>query len=91
MNSRVLLIVLMILSAAPITGRLLGQTTGSNILYGDVTVDESKVAVKANTYDIILINLYGQIIGPLRSGSGDGKRRDFAHARRDHVTPRKCH
>jgi len=64
MNSKVVLIVLMILSAAPVTGRLLGQTTGSNILYGDVTVDEGKVAgSKANTYDIILINLYGQVIG----------------------------
>jgi len=72
MKSSGLLVLLLILSAGPITGRLLGQTTGSNILYGDVTVDESKVTgFKPNSYDLILINLYGQIIGRQKvSGTG---------------------
>lgn len=75
MNSRALLVLLLILSAGPITGRLLGQTTGGNILYGDVTVDDSKVTgFKASSYDLILINMYGQIIGRQKV-SGNGRYR----------------
>lgn len=72
MKSRALLVLLLILSAGPISGRLLGQTTGGNILYGDVNIDESKITgAKANTYDLILINLYGQIVGRQKvSGTG---------------------
>ncbi len=72
MNYRCLLVLLLILSTGPITGRLMGQTAGSNILYGDVSVDESKVSgFKASSYDLILINQYGQTIGRQKvSGTG---------------------
>ena len=63
MNSRHLLVLVMILVGGQVSGRSLAQT-GGNILYGDVTVDESKVTgVKQISYDLILYNLSGQIVG----------------------------
>ncbi|MGI9165916.1 MAG: tetratricopeptide repeat protein [Pyrinomonadaceae bacterium] len=64
MNSRRLLVLLMILIGGPVTGRSPAQTGGGNILYGDVTVDESKVTgVKPISYDLILYSMSGQIVG----------------------------
>jgi hypothetical protein len=58
----------MILIGGPVTGRSLAQTSGGNILYGDVTVDESKVTgVKPISYDLILYSLSGQIVGRQKS------------------------
>jgi tetratricopeptide (TPR) repeat protein len=60
----------MILIGGPVTGRSLAQTSGGNILYGDVTVDESKVTgVKPISYDLILYSLSGQIVGRQRVSS----------------------
>jgi tetratricopeptide (TPR) repeat protein len=87
MNSRSLVVLLLILGAGPITGRLLGQTAGGNILYGDVTVDESKVTgSKPISYDLILINLQGQIIGRQKvSGTGRYRFTNLANGHYDLV------
>lgn len=64
MKSERLLILLLVLIGAPATDRSLAQTGGGNILYGDVTVDESKVTgAKPISYDLILYSLGGQIVG----------------------------
>jgi tetratricopeptide (TPR) repeat protein len=69
MNSKRILVLLMILIGGQITGRSLAQT-GGNILYGDVTVDESRVTgVKPISYDLILYSLGGSIIGRQRVSS----------------------
>lgn len=64
MNSGSLLLLVMILIGGPVCGRCLAQAGGGgHILYGDVTVDESRVTgVKPISYDIILYSLGGQII-----------------------------
>ena len=70
MNSRCLSVVLMILIGGAVAGRSMGQASGDNILYGDVTVDESKVTgSKPISYDLILYSLSGQILGRQKVGS----------------------